>query len=141
MAVRMCKVLAESDHACMDSLFPTRQRINGQLVYSANRLLGREVQTRYTRVWICKKEDLATIIVTLKKESIFRFSRWFEIKNLILNYPRETQPHDMKGIKRKVMHTTLLRQLLFTLQGFWSWKNNLRFLIYKNKYSIIYSHF
>ena len=26
-------------------------------------------------VWICKKEDLATIIVTLKKESIFRFSR------------------------------------------------------------------
>ena len=138
----------------MDSLFPTRQRINGQLVYSANRLLGREVQTRYTRaatssrlelkkkkestlrsnwnisvvlfsgevllliflfivfltdpvkapeickiakflglmictflfflgggggwlgwVWICKKEDLATIIVTLKKESIFRFSR------------------------------------------------------------------
>ena len=26
-------------------------------------------------VWTCKKEDLATIIVTLKKESIFRFSR------------------------------------------------------------------
>ena len=49
MAGRMCKVLAESDHACMDPLFPTRQRINGQLVYSANRLLGREVQTRYTR--------------------------------------------------------------------------------------------
>ena len=92
-------------------------------------------------VWICKKEDLATIIVTLKKESIFRFSRWFEIKNLILDYPRETHPHDMKGIKRKVMHTTLRRQLLFTLQGFWSWKNNLRFLIYKNKYLIIYSHF
>ena len=49
MAVRMRKVLAESDHARMDSLFPTRQRINGQLVYSANKLLGREVQTRYTR--------------------------------------------------------------------------------------------
>ena len=58
MAGRMRKVLAESDHACMDSLFPTRQRINGQLVYSANRLLGKEVQTRYTRAATSSRLEL-----------------------------------------------------------------------------------
>ena len=40
------------------------------------------------------------IIVTLKKESFFRFSKWFEIKNLILDYPRETHSRDTKGVKK-----------------------------------------
>ena len=70
MAGRMRKVLAESDHACMDSLFPTRQRINGQLVYSANRLLGREVQTRYTRAASSSRLELKK-----KKECTLR-SNW-----------------------------------------------------------------